>query len=191
MPASVRSLQHRPIAPSRSQAMASFSRTTRSHKPLRSCRQAEAVAAQSRSALARAEHLKGTPGAMSADQVETALRQSAVDASGAALARQKLSALIGRPTPEGRSLESLLQSVADGERKILRATFAAREPPIARGTKVRAIRLGTGTPQPIEIARARVARARRSEIPGRSYFAVVAGDALAEGERVTATASSD
>ena len=153
-------------------------------------KQAEAVAAQSRAALARAEHLKGTPGAMSADQVETALRQSAVDASGAELARQKLSAVIGRPMMDRRALEGLLQRVADGERKILRATFAASEPPIAPGARIQAIRLGTHESQPIESLGPAWPAPADPEVPGRSYFTVMPGDSLAEGERVTTIASS-
>jgi len=151
-------------------------------------RQAEAIAAQSRAALARAQHLANTPGAMSADQVETALRQSAVDSSGASLARQKLSALIGRPLSQGGARENLLRSLADGERKLLRTTFAAGDAALPANATIRVFRLGSREPQPTETIGPAWAAPADPSIPGRSYFAVLAGDTLAEGERVTTSA---
>lgn len=153
-------------------------------------KQAQAVAAQSRTALARARRLEGTPGALSADQAEAAVRQSAVDAAGSELARQKLSGLIGRPALEGRSLDKLLQSLAEGERKILRATFPATGPPLAHGAGLRAIRLGRREPETIDSLGPAWPAPADPDIPGRSYFAVIPGNALAEGERITATALS-
>ena len=60
---------------------------------------AQATERQSRSALARAKRLSGTPGAVSADVEETAARQAAVDAAALTLAMQRLSSTLGMNPP--------------------------------------------------------------------------------------------
>jgi hypothetical protein len=61
---------------------------------------AQAAAAQSRAAAARAQRLAGTPGALSADTVESATRQGATDTAALALAPHRKR--LGTPGPGER-----------------------------------------------------------------------------------------
>jgi hypothetical protein len=67
---------------------------------------------------------EGTPGALSAEVEETASRQSAADAAAQVLAAQRLSAIIGlNPAWKAAENTPMLQELASGKSKLLRATF--------------------------------------------------------------------
>ena len=147
---------------------------------------AQAAQEQSRAAAARAQRLAGTPGAMSADAVETSARQVAVDAAALALAERRLSSVIGADPLA--STGAALQDLASGKAKLLRATFPLGALQGATPTGLRAAHLGAtapGLPQspgwnlhPVWNAPA------DASLPGRSFFAVLNGSDAGEGERL-------
>lgn len=151
---------------------------------------AGAATAQSRAALARILRLAGSEGAETLEAQELAQRQAATDAAAFALAQRKASALLGQHPPwqDGRG-DRLREELAMGRTKLVRVTFP----------------LGTyrGPPPPAFLRLARVDdavaamqwRSRQvwaapadPDIPGRSFFAAVESDAIAEGEQLTAWA---
>src|SRR5208282_4246462 len=60
---------------------------------------AAAIERQSRSALARAQHLAGTPGAMPVETQEAAERQAQVDQAALLLAQRRLTTALGQNPP--------------------------------------------------------------------------------------------
>jgi len=151
---------------------------------------AELTEMQTRAALARAQRLNGTPGALSAEVEETASRQSAADTAAEVLATQRLSAVIGlKPAWNAAQNKPLLQDLAGGKIKLLRATFPlgtvrgpapktlsvahldaiqSASPAAAVGTTLTSI-----WDAPSDVS-----------VPGRSFFALLRGGDYAEGERL-------
>lgn len=154
-------------------------------------RAAQAVAHQSQSALARARSLAGSPGAVSFDIEEAAVRQAAVDAAALALAEQRLATVIGAspPWPAAQRL-AMLEKLAAGKIKLVRATFPLGALNDERPSTMRATALGAPSGrdsgwilQPVWSAPA------DASVPGRSFFALLArSDAAAEGERLMVNA---
>ncbi len=147
---------------------------------------AQAAQAQSRAAAARTQRLAGTPGAMSADAVETSARQVATDTAAVTLAERRLSTVIG-----GGPLAltgAQLQDLASGKAKLLRATFPLGTLEGSIPGSLRAAPLGTaspGTPQAPGWSLHPVWNAPAdASLPGRSFFALLHGGDAAEGERV-------
>ena len=146
---------------------------------------AEAAAHQSRAALARVKNLADTPGAFSAETRETTERQAAADEAALTLAQRKLSATFGQSQPwQASKGAALLNEVANGQSKLIRATFPL-------GTLTGAV------PQSLRIARPDPAGAGEgwktstvwaapadATIPGRSLFAVLKDSDVGEGERL-------
>jgi hypothetical protein len=145
---------------------------------------AQAAQDQSRAAAARAQRLAGTPGAMSADTVETSVRQVATDTAARALAEHRLSGLIGAGPPGGLAAGSLLPDLASGKAKLMRATFPLGALPGAIPPSLRAVHLDASsssagwTLQPVWAAPA------DASLPGRSFFAVLKDGDAGEGERL-------
>jgi hypothetical protein len=146
---------------------------------------AEAVEKQSSSALARTKRLSGTAGAMSADVEDSNARQAAVDAAALSLAKQRLSASFGQDAPWTHGPGSLLQALASGSEKLVRATFPLGALP------------GTDVPKTLRAARIGAAPSLRSwkvtsvwpapadaSVPGRSFFGILHSGEAGEGERV-------
>jgi hypothetical protein len=147
---------------------------------------ARATGQQSRSALKRAQQLSGTPGAVSADVEEAAAQKAAVDAAAMTLTIERLTSTLGMNPPwQNRDRDPTLQDLASGRIKLLRATF-----PLGA--------LGGGTPRSLRAARLGVTQPdlgwklnvvwdapADSNIPGRSYFALLKGADAGEGERLT------
>jgi hypothetical protein len=146
---------------------------------------AEATEKQSRSALARTRRLSGTPGAMSADVEETNARQAAVDTAALTLARQRLSATFGQKPPWSNGENpALLQSLADGKAQLVRATFPLGTLSSEIPKTLRASRMGSAaTGRGWKMAPVWSAPADAS-IPGRSFFAILRGSDVGEGERI-------
>jgi len=159
-------------------------------QPLAELRVAEAAAHQSGAGLERARGLAGTPGAVSADVLDSAERQSAVDTASVALARQKLATLIGSAPPFGSAQRTLLLTkLASGAVKLVRASFPSgslgEETPVSlRATLVaaaageRGFELKPVWPAPADPA-----------IPGRSFFALLERAGIAEGDRLSVHAA--
>ncbi len=151
---------------------------------------AELVTAQanerlSRSALARARRLIGTPGAVSADVEETAAEKSQIDAAALTLTRQKLSSVLGLNPPwkEGDK-DNTLQALASGRIKLVRVTFplgalSGGTPPSLRASHIGVGKSGTGW----KMSAVWDAPADAS-VPGRSFFALLQALDVGEGERL-------
>jgi hypothetical protein len=150
---------------------------------------AEAAEKQSRSALARTRRLSGTPGAMSADVEETNARQASVDTAALALARQRLSAAFGQKAPWSNGANpSLLQDLADGRVQLVRATFPlgtlnGQIPKTLRASRIGEAAAGKGWKMSLIWS-----APADASVPGRSFFALLRGSDLGEGERITVSA---
>ncbi len=150
---------------------------------------AQAARQLSRASAARAQRLAGTPGALSADAVETATRQVATDAAAETLARQRLSSIVGSGAPTEMTDAAALARLANGETKLLRATFPLGALQGSAPASLRVARLDGVTPvaapgaQPW-IVRPVWAAPADANLPGRSFFALLKGGDAGEGERL-------
>ena len=151
---------------------------------------AAAIERQSRSALARARGLAGTPGAMPVEVQEAAERQAAVDHAAFVLAERRLSASYGQNAPWKENYDSpLLGSLARGDTKLARVTFPLGALGSAVPTKLRLTRIGeTQGSKSIDTLAVWSAPADAT-IPGRSFFAILKGGDVSEGERLIAHAA--
>ena len=151
---------------------------------------AAAVERQSRSALARARSLAGTPGAMPIEVQEAAERQAAVDHAAFVLAERRLAASYGQNAPWKENYDSpLLGSLARGDTKLARVTFPLGALGSAVPTKLRLTRIGeTQGSKSIDTLAVWGAPADAT-IPGRSFFAILKGGDVSEGERLIAHAA--
>jgi hypothetical protein len=146
---------------------------------------AKAVEKQSQAALARTQKLSGTAGAMSADTEEAAARQAAVDAAAATLARQHLSGVLGQKLPwDAEAHPEILKSLASGDAQLLRVTFPLGSLPGNMPVSLRVARLGTPAGGKSWKISSVWAAPADSAVPGRSFFGLLHGQDLAEGERL-------
>ena len=146
---------------------------------------AQATARQSRAALSRARRLSGTPGAVSADVEDTAVRQAAVDAAALTLTTQRLATTLGlKPPWKNGGNNSVLQELAGGGIKLVRVTFPLGTLSGGTPASLRAAHIGTGKPgERWQMHEVWVAAADAS-VPGRSFFALLKGSDAGEGERL-------
>jgi hypothetical protein len=151
---------------------------------------AELTEKQTHAALARAQSLNGTPGALSAEVEETASRQSAADTAAHALATQRLSSIIGlNPAWKATDGKPMLQNLASGKIKLLRATFplgTVRGPAPASLRAAHLDAIQNASPEAAlgsKLTSVWDAPADAS-VPGRSFFALLKGSDFNEGERV-------
>jgi hypothetical protein len=152
---------------------------------------AAAAERQSRAALERAGRLAGTDGALSADALEGAQRQAAVDAAALALAHRRLSATLGLAAPwSAGGHDAQLDALAGGQLKLVRATF-----PLGswKGGPPPYLRIAHLDPDPLaeswKLTRPWNAPAD-ANVPGRSFFALLEATQFSEGERVQVWAPS-
>ncbi len=150
---------------------------------------AAAARQQSKAALARVEGLAATPGAFSAETLESARRQAQADEAAYALARRKLSASWGEASPWGEDEHSdTLAKVAAGRLQLIRATF-----PFGSLNRSVPSRLTFASLSSQESAHAETSTSvwnapADASIPGHSVFALLAGNKFSEGERLDAEA---
>lgn len=145
---------------------------------------AQATEKQSRSALARAHRLSGTAGAVSADTEEASARQAEVDDAALALAKQRLSATFGLQPPwRGGGNMALLHGLADGNPKLVRLTFPIGALPGDMPKSLLAARIGSVSGKRWKMTTIWEAPAD-ANVPGRSFFAVLSGADVGEGERI-------
>lgn len=151
---------------------------------------AELTEKQTHAALARAQSLNGTPGALSAEVEETATRQSAADTAAHALAAQRLSSIIGlNPAWKAGESQLMLRELASGKIKLLRATFPLG---VLHGPAPRSLR--AAHLEAIQSASPQAALGSKltsvwdapadANVPGRSFFALIKGGDFIEGERL-------
>jgi len=155
---------------------------------------ADAALQQSRAALARVKGLAGTPGAFSAETLEAAQRQAAADTAALTLAQRKLSATYGQGQPwRGRDGGAVLDEVANGTIKLVRATFPLGALPGASPSTLRFSRPDPNGKGESWQADAVWPAPADPNIPGRSLFALLKHADVGEGERldVSAAAGSD
>jgi hypothetical protein len=151
---------------------------------------AAAVERQSRSALARERSLAGTPGAMPIEAQEAAERQAIVDHAALVLAERRVSATYGVSAPWNENYNSpVLASLARGDTKLARVTFPLGALGSEVPSKLRLTRIGeTQGAKSIDTLEVWSAPADAT-IPGKSFFAIVKGDDVSEGERLLARAA--
>jgi len=146
---------------------------------------------QSRAALERAGRLAGTDGALSADALESAQRQAAVDAAALALAHRRLSATLGLAAPwSAGGHDQQLDALASGQLKLLRATFPLGSWKGGPPSHLRVAHLDTEPlAESLKLTRLWDASAD-ANVPGRSFFALLEATQFSEGERVQVWAPS-
>jgi hypothetical protein len=148
---------------------------------------AAAMERQSRSALARSRSLAQTPGAMPAEAREAAERQASVDQAALMLAERRLSAVYGRNAPWKDNYASPeLAALASGEAKLARVTFPLGALGAAVPARLRLAHLGE-LPGSKSVESHSVWNAPADvSLPGKSFFAVLKGGEVSEGERLLA-----
>ena len=145
---------------------------------------AQATAKQSQAALARMQRLSGTPGAVSADAEESAVRQVALDSAALDLVKQRLSATYGQQSPWSAGAHmALLHALASGHTQLVHATFPFSELTGDIPTSLRIAPIGATSSKHWKITTLWAAPADPN-VPGRSFFAVSNGSDLQEGERL-------
>lgn len=162
---------------------------------LADAKSAAAAARLSHAVLARMEGLAGTPGADTAEAHDAAVHQVAADDAALALARRKMSALLGDHPPwSGRDQDPLLEALAAGTRKLVRITFpSGRLAAPGPGGAPSALHLAPLDDRDTArrwIARPVWAAPADPAIPGRSVFAVLPAEDIAEGERLLGWAAA-
>ena len=151
---------------------------------------AELTEKQTHASLARAQSLKGTPGALSAEVEETASRQSAADAAAQVLAAQRLSAVIGlNPAWKAAENTAMLRALASGKFKLLRATFPlgtvqGRAPTTLRAAHLDVLQSTLPQSAPGSKLTSVWDAPADASMPGRSFFALLKQGDFAEGERL-------
>jgi hypothetical protein len=148
---------------------------------------AQAVAAQSRVVLARMQRLAGTPGADSTEARENAARQAAVDAAALRLAKAKSSSVLGQNPPwAGREDSKLPEELAEGRAKLARVTFPLGSVNGRAPQRLWLARLGTAGAGERWTAHGVWDAPADAGVPGRSFFALLQGIEVGEGERLLA-----
>lgn len=152
---------------------------------------ARATQRLSSSVLARAHRLSGTPGAVSADVEETAAHQAAVDAAALTLTTQRLSGTLGMQPPwKGDVDSSTLRDLASGRIKLVRVTFPLGAWHGGTPASLRAAHIGAGVPGEGWKMTAVWDAPADATVPGRSFFALLRGSDVGEGERLLVWAPS-
>jgi hypothetical protein len=152
---------------------------------------AQAVAAQSRAVLARMQRLAGTPGADSTEARENAARQAAVDAAALRLAKAKSSSVLGQNPPwAGREDSKLPEELAEGRAKLVRVTFPLGSVNGRAPQRLWLARLGTAGAGERWTAHGVWDAPADAGVPGRSFFALLQGIEVGEGERLLAWTAS-
>jgi hypothetical protein len=152
---------------------------------------AQAALAQSRAALARAQEMAGTPGALSIEAQQAAERQAATDEAALSLARSRLAALLGDHPDWGADEAAVLEQLEQGKIRLVRATF-----PLGAldGALPASLRLGPLGETAASWQAAPVWRAPADPtVPGRSLYALLrsesASNGVSDGEHLSALAA--
>lgn len=151
---------------------------------------ADAALQQSKAALARIQRLSTTPGAFSAESLESAQRQELADSAALSLAQRRLSATVGqRPAWTGKASQGALSELASGQIKLVRVTFPLGT---VSGTPdtLRLTRLDAGGEAQAWKTKAVWPAPADAAIPGRSFFTLLDEGDVGEGERLQVSAAS-
>lgn len=149
---------------------------------------AQATAAQSQAAAARARSLAtGEEAAISREALEVAQSKASADAAALALARRKSEAAFGLHSPWQNSTQrqAVMQRLSSGAAVLVRVTFPIDAVGAHAPHSLRLTRLGAN---PKSWTSTNIWEAPAdTTVPGRSYYALVAGSDLAQNERVSAS----
>ncbi len=147
---------------------------------------ATAAQRQSAAALKRLQSLSQSPGAYTADAVESAEQRAAADESAVMLAKNRLSAFFG--ADHSNSLDGvILDHLASGHLKLVRVTFPIAAEVHAVPTTLR-LQPAFGSTHQSPVIHARFEAPADPAVPGYSIWVVASGSGLAEGTRLTALA---
>lgn len=150
---------------------------------------AQAAERQSRAAVARAGQLANGAGALSADVRDSAERQAGLDAAALALAERRLSSVIGEhPAWPADAAGATLSALASGKSKLIRATFPLGSPLPLQPQGLRFSRVAAVAGEHGWESHAPWSAPADPSVPGRSFYAVLSGTDLSEGERLEAWA---
>lgn len=154
---------------------------------------ARAAIKQSQAALMRARQLANGPGALGADAVENATKQTSADQASLTLAQRKLTATLGLKFPRhgADTDETMLTSLANGTFKLARVTFPPGAITGAIPHELRLLPLESGSADPAKGASIWTANTvwdapQDPTIPGRSLFALLRNADIPEGIRLQA-----
>ena len=148
---------------------------------------AAAAERQSRAALLRSKGLAGTPGAMAIEAQEAAERQATVDAAALALAERRMSATFGRSAPwKGDYGSPVLAALASGESKLVRVTFPLGALGATVPARLRLLHIGPAQGERSFESDAVWSAPADASLPGKSFFAILMGSDVSEGERLLA-----
>ncbi len=142
-------------------------------------------------ALTRAQKLATGPGALGVDTLETLQKQKSADQAAFSLARRKITAVVGVrfPWQGAESDAGVLNALASGDAKLVRATFRVRRVRRSRaqepanhptGARRRGIRGLKRRPD----RDPRLDAPQDPNLPGRSFFALLRKTDIAEGSRL-------
>jgi len=154
---------------------------------------ARAAIKQSQAALRRARQLADGPGALGADAVENATKQTAADQASLTLAERKLTATLGLKFPRhgGDTDEAVLTSLANGTFKLARVTFPPGSITGAIPHELRLLPLDSGSADPEKGLAVWTANTvwdapQDPAVPGRSLFGLLRAADIPEGTRLQA-----
>lgn len=145
---------------------------------------AEASAAQSSAAAARARDLStGADAPVSRETYEAAVAKSAADQAAVLLARRKADAAFGIAAPwRGGNRGAILGRLQSGRSVLVHVTF-----PVGSAVNAQRLRISRmGANGKSWVTSSVWAAPADPSVPGRSFFALVDGSDLAQGERVIA-----
>jgi hypothetical protein len=134
-------------------------------------------------ALTRAQKLVAGPGALGTDTLETLQKQRSADQAALSLARRKLTVVVGVrfPWQGARGDNAVLDALASGEAKLVRATFPSG---VLVGAAPKGLRLISLTLASTSLTASPVWDAPQDpNLPGRSFFALLRKADIAEGAR--------
>ncbi len=150
---------------------------------------AASAAHLSQTALTRGQNLATGPGALGVDALETLQKQAAADRSALSLAQRKLTVVLGMhfPWPGGARSSNVLDALASGRSKLVRATFPSGAFEGASPKSLRLIPLDPGTAAGLSPTASPVWDAPQdTTLPGRSFFALIEKTDVPEGLRLQA-----
>jgi hypothetical protein len=148
---------------------------------------ATSAAHLSQTALARAQKLAGGPGALGVDTLETLQKQAATDRTTLSMARYKLTSVLGVRFPwQGAAAGGVLNALAAGESKLVRATFPSGVLTGQTPGNLQLVPLDPGAGNTSWTASPVWAAPQDTTLPGRSFFALLKKADLPEGSRFQA-----
>jgi hypothetical protein len=146
---------------------------------------AAAAVGQSEAALSRAQHLAAGPGALGLDTLESLGKQTSSDRATLALARRKLTAVLGLQFPwQQAGVNAVLDALASGRAELVRATFPSGMLVGATPKSLRMIPYDPGAQSTMWTADTVWDAPQDETLPGRSFFALVKTAGIPEGSHL-------